>query len=331
MSHEINERDTQEGTEQAWHGLTLVKKVVQFAGSSLDWILERKPLFTEDGTKFHQDVIVASDDKLPVGNAVSGSYGIIQNHQLWETLVGGLDDCSVKYKVASIGSCANRTKVFISVELNEGKTFKVGNRQFDFYLNALSTHDGSGRAIFMDSSICTVCANTFGFNLNQFARKGKELRFSVKHSKHASMELTNVAEGIENLLSNRALFIAELDAMATKPVSQDQALFFSVGMLASEAAEESGKVATRTMNRAEELRNLFIKGKGNAGENRLDVFSAFTDLYTHASSGRGNQAQFVSSEFGSGKRMKDAAFTALASDSAFANAIKRGEELILVG
>jgi hypothetical protein len=330
MAHEINERDGQQGIFMAWHQLTDVRESIHFEESPLNWTLERKPLFLEDNTRFHQDAIVASDDGLPVGDAVSGSYGIIQNHQLWDTLVKGLDDCSVKYKVASIGSVCDRTKVFISIELNEGRTFHVGNRQFDFYLQALSTHDGSGRALFMDSSICTVCANTFGFNLSQFKEKGEKLRFAVKHTKNSSLELVNVAEGIENLVSNRALFVAELDKLGDKKVSQDQALMFSVGLLSSEAAEESGKISTRTMNRAEELRNLFLKGKGNSGENRLDLFSAFTDLYTHSSSGRGNKAQFVSSEFGAGQKMKERVFTSLVSDIAFDKAIKRGMELVMV-
>jgi hypothetical protein len=330
MSHEINERDAQQGIFQAWHGLTDVKEKITFEDSPLNWELVRVPLLLPNGDRFDQDAIVASDDDRPVGKAVSGSYGIIQNQQLWDTLISGLDDCSVKYKVASIGSVCDRTKVFISIELNEGKSFQVGNRTFEFYLNALSTHDGSGRAVFLDSSICTVCHNTFSMNLNQFSKSGAQLRFAVKHTKNASMSLANVAEGIENLVSNRALFVAELDKLADKPVNSDQALFFSVGLIASEAAEETGTISTRTMNRAEELQNLFKTGAGNSGQNRLDLFSAFTDLYTHSSSGRGNAAQFVSSEFGSGQKMKERAFASLTSDKQFADAIKRGEQMVLV-
>lgn len=330
MAHQIEDRDAQQGTFQAWHGLTDVVEKISFEKSPLNWQLHRVPLMLPNGEKFIQDAIVASDDNKAVGKAVSGSYGIIQNHQLWETLVKGLDDCSVKYKVASIGSVCDRTKVFISIELNEGKSFQVGNRTFEFYLNAISTHDGSGRAMFLDSSVCTVCANTFGFNLNQFSKKGAQLRFALKHTKNVSMHLMNVSEGIENLVSNRAAFIAELDTLGDKSTTSDQALFFSLGLLASEAAEEQGTVSTRLMNRAEELRNLFNNGAGNSGQNRLDLFSAFTDLFTHSSSGRGNKAQFVSSEFGSGQKMKERAFGALVSNAAFTKAVKRGEQLALI-
>jgi hypothetical protein len=219
--------------------------------------------------------------------------------------------------------------VFVSVELNEGSKFSVGHRNLEFHLNALSTHDGSGRAMFMDSSVCIVCANTFAFNVNQFAQKNKSIRFAIRHTKNSSLQLLSVAEGIENLISNRALFCASLDELGQHKVTEDQARFFSAGALAGAAADEKG-ISTRTLNATEELVALFRSGAGNRGENRLDLFSAFTDRYTHSHSGRGVQQQFVSSEFGSGQTMKDRVFHLLRSDDQFSKTVKRGEELILI-
>lgn len=333
MSHGIMKRDAQQGIKMAWHKLTDVVKEITFEGSPLNWLLERRPLFRKVGdeyVQYHQDEIVASDDQLPVGNAISGSYSVIQNITLWETLMKGLDDCSVPFQVASIGSVCDRTKVFISVELNEGSKFKVGNREFEFNLNSLSTHDGSGKALFMDSAICTVCQNTFGFNVNAFlADKKKAMRFAVRHTKNASLELLNVGEGIEGLISNRALFCAEMDAFGQKKVTEDEAHFFTTGMLAAESAEEKG-ISTRARNSAQEIVTLFKRGAGNQGENRLDLFSAFTDRYTHTHSGRDMQQQFVASEFGSGQNMKNRVFDALRDENEFAKAVKRGEQLMLV-
>jgi hypothetical protein len=314
------------GIKQAWHGLTIVEKEITFKGSPLDWTLERQPLLLPDGTRFHQDAIVCSDDGLPVGNAVSGSYGIIQNEQLFDTLLMGLQDASVKFKIASVGSVCDRSKVFISIELNEGKNFKVGDRDFEFNLNALSSHDGSGKAMFMDSSICIVCKNTFNFNVNQFNNNKSGIRFAVKHTKNSGIALENVAKGIEDVISNRALFCAELDKLGNQKVSKDQAHSFILGLIVPEASSE---VSTRTNNNSEEILDLFIKGPGNSGSNRLDLFSAFTDFYTHSHSGRGVEAQFVSSEFGSGQKMKDRAFHALSNSSTFENLKQRGSSLVL--
>ena len=326
MAHAIGTRDSQMGIKQAWHGLTIVEKEITFKGSPLDWTLERQPLLLPDGTRFHQDAIVCSDDGLPVGNAVSGSYGIIQNEQLFDTLLMGLQDASVKFKIASVGSVCDRSKVFISIELNEGKNFKVGDRDFEFNLNALSSHDGSGKAMFMDSSICIVCKNTFNFNVNQFNNKKGGIRFAVKHTKNSGIALENVAKGIEDVISNRALFCAELDKLGNQKVNKDDAHSFILGLIVPEASSE---VSTRTNNNSEEILDLFIKGPGNSGSNRLDLFSAFTDFYTHSHSGRGVEAQFVSSEFGSGQKMKDRAFHALSNSSTFDNLKKRGSSLVL--
>lgn len=338
MSHEILERDTQQGIEMAWHGLTQVVPEITFENSPLNWTLERRPLYrrviTPEGEEtyapYHQQEIVANDDQKPVGDAVGESYGVIQNSQLWDALMKGLEDCAVPFRVASIGSVCNRTKVFISVQLNEGAAFKIGNRDFQFFLNALSTHDGTGKALFMDSSICTVCANTFGFNVNAFVRDKKDaIRFAVRHTKNSGLHVINAGEGIENLISNRALFIAELDAMGQKKVTEDTALAFASGMIAATTAEDKG-ISKRAQNTSDQLVKLWRKGAGNKGENRLDLFSAFTDHYTHDHSGRGPQQQFVSSEFGSGQRMKERVFDALRDDDTFAETVKRGEQLILV-
>jgi len=332
MAHKIENRDAQMGTFQAWHGLTDVQQEITFEKSPLNWELERRPLFLStalDGSsvKFHQDAIVCSDDGLPIGNAVKGSYGIIQNKQLFDTLISGLEDCNVKFKVASIGSVCDRTKVFISIELNEGKTFMVGNRQFDFYLNAISTHDGSGKAMFLDSSICTVCANTFSFNVNAFSKKNQGIKFSVKHTKNSQVSLINVASGIEDLISNRALFCAELAELGHKSVNDSIAEQFLTGFIVPETAKD---FSTRSGNKVEEVFNLFKTGAGNSGENRLDLFSALTDYYTHSNTGKNIQAQFVSSEFGPSSKMKGRAFSALTSPGEFDRIVRLGSQLAMI-
>lgn len=334
MAHQINTRDAQQGIVMAWHGITDVQEEIHFDTSPLNWELERRPLFVSSPNgelvKFHQDAIVASDDQLPVGDAVSGSYGVIQNRELWDTLISGLDDSAVKFRVASIGSVCDRTKVFISIELNEGSKFMVGDREFQFNLNAMSSHDGSGKAMFMDSSICIVCANTYQFSVNEFVQnKNKALRFAVKHSKNGAAKLINVAEGIENLISNRAMFCAELDKLGQHGINESDAGRFILGAIASPKAEEAG-ASTRLINTQEALLGLWRNGAGNKGENRLDLFQAFTDHYTHSHSGRGAQAQFVSSEFGSGQRMKELVFGMLSNENAFAQALKRGEQIALL-
>jgi hypothetical protein len=178
----------------------------------------------------------------------------------------------------------------------------------------------------MDSSICIVCKNTFNFNVNQFNNNKSGIRFAVKHTKNSGIALENVAKGIEDVISNRALFCAELDKLGNQKVSKDDAHSFILGLIVPETSSE---VSTRTNNNSEEILDLFIKGPGNSGSNRLDLFSAFTDFYTHSHSGRGVEAQFVSSEFGSGQKMKDRAFHALSNSSTFDNLKKRGSSLVL--
>ena len=341
MSHDIGERDGQQGVEMAWHGLTDVVEKITFEGSPLNWELQRRKLtYTipdgENGEKvieFPSDAIVASDDLLPVGDqSVRQSYGIIQNRDIWNTLQDGLSESNIPFEVVSIGSVKDRTKVFISVKLNNGEDFKIGNREFKFILNALGAHDGSGKVLIMDSGICTVCANTYGFNVNQFYSEDGAIRFAAKHSKNGGLKLINVAKGIASLGKNRELFVLALDKFGDRKVTEAQALEFTIGLIAPESADGEEKIlSTRSHNIAEQIISLFKTGKGNDGENALDLFSAFTDYYTHESSGgRGKSAQFFSSEFGRGQVMKEKAFNHIADLDLFNKTVKKGANLLLL-
>jgi hypothetical protein len=123
------------------------------------------------------------------------------------------------------------------------------------------------------------------------------------------------------------LFCAELAELGHKSIKDSVVEQFLTGFVVPEAAQD---LSARSRNNVEEVFNLFKTGAGNSGENRLDLFSALTDYYTHSNSGRGMQAQFVSSEFGTGSKMKARAFSALTSPGEFERIVRRGSELALI-
>src|SRR5687767_14886815 len=113
MSHNIMERDSQTGHEQAWHGLTTViprETPIDAANCGICYPMAKQPTFLKmpDGS-FKEDGqfrIVSLDDSLPIGSAVGKDYVIIDNKN---RIDGALEVCA-KYggTIESVGTVSNR-------------------------------------------------------------------------------------------------------------------------------------------------------------------------------------------------------------------------------
>ena len=72
-----------------------------------------------------------------------------------------------------------------------------------------------------------------------------------------------------------------MDAMShletIKMESPSHAAYLSAAYLNGPDAPE---ISTRTFNRATEIRDLAVSGKGNAGKTRADLFNGFTEYFT---------------------------------------------------
>ena len=108
---------------------------------------------------------------------------------------------------------------------------------------------------------------------------------------------------IAQAVSSHADFGNDFLQLFSREVSQDHAKMIMYAFLST------AKLSTRVYNAVNEsIFPLFVSGKGNKGENLADVFSAFTDYYTHESAGGDDKMkQFVSSEFGNGATKKQEA------------------------
>jgi hypothetical protein len=153
-----------------------------------------------------------------------------------------------------------------------------------------------------NTNICTVCNNTFTYNLNN---KESDIDVRVYHRGNVEVKLTNIVEIIDAHLGSQAIFKAEFEKLMKKDIKLESArsLFAGWTLRNDDVKELSG----RGLNKVNRLTELFVKGAGNLGKNRADAFSAVTDFYTHESTRGGGQNagnQYVSSEFGLGRTSK---------------------------
>lgn len=350
MSHEITSIDRQQGLTQAWHKLTEILPSIDLLTSWLaSWDIRKAAMREENGdvSEFYR-LVCTDDPSIRIGNPVNESYGIVTNGDFLRTVSGAIREIPGA-KVASTGSVCGRSRIFVSVQLDELAEFKAAGRVFNPYLNFLSSHDQSAPFVVNTSNICTVCNNTFGMNLGGMSEgksasgkwgmnsasersdKGaKAVRFGLKHTKNVQDRLQNVPAMVDSFLGAQARFQVTMDQLAKAPISVDSANALFAGFV-SDGADLTVKPSARRVNQIGRLTELFSRGAGNRGENRADVFSAGTDYYSHESSGGANghiMRQVESSEYGTGAQTKRDLFNLLQDDDKVAKVIDTGRKVL---
>lgn len=318
MSHQILHFDSQFGREQAWHGLTIVNPELSlndpdfylktwdvkqatakfFCGSEEINFVTGGETDVDTETSAKMLYVPTEEGNLSVSGVYGDSYTPLTNEKFLSIICASLDASGLPYDVESCGSVFNRRRTFVSIPLHGLTKFESGEREFKAYLNFQNSFDGSCAFLANTSNICTVCNNTFTANL----REGGAL---IKHTKNMLDRLENLPEVIAEAINVQKEFSNDFLRLHSLEVSTDHANMLAVSFLAS------GKLSTRAYNMSERIVELFKSGRGNSGKTYADLFSAFTDYYSHESAGENPDKQFVSSEFGSGASKKREAMSFL--------------------
>ena len=327
MGHRIEKRDKQQGRHMAWHNLTEIVTDLDLDNNVLrrGWDIEEVPLITADGKGTPFKILVGSDDKEVIGKPFANTYKPISNEVFLEMIKEATRDIN-GIKVESVGSVCNRGRVFVSLSLKDTKNFKVGYREFEEFLNFGNAHDQSSVLWVNNTNTCTVCNNTFSYNL---AVDDSPIDARIHHKGDVEFKLTNMAEIIDAHLSSQALFKAEFERLMNIDIKVDDARSLFTGW--SIRNDQEKELTSRGLNKVNRLTELFVKGAGNMGKNRADAFSAVTDFYTHESTRGGGAnvgSQFVSSEFGLGRAAKQNFWDVIRNDNDVADYIKSGSKAL---
>jgi hypothetical protein len=252
------------------------------------------------------------------------SYKAISNEKFLDLVSDAMKKLP-KAKIESIGSVCNRGKVFVTVSLDGKSNYKVGDREFKDYLNFGNAHDQSSKLWINNTNTCTVCDNTFTYNLNdKSAMVG-----SAVHRGDIELKLADLSNVVDDFLGTQADFRQKFNNLLKKKISDKKAQSLFTGFLMRNNPKEG--LSTRCLNTVDSLNTLFKKGAGNRGENYADAFSAVTDYYTHNSTrgkGKNRLNQYVSSEFGLGRMNKQSFWTVINNDDLANRTIERGTKLL---
>jgi hypothetical protein len=158
-----------------------------------------------------------------------------------------------------------------------------------------------------------------------------QVAFLRKHSKNLKASLPEIGNMVDKAIGVQAEFILELEKLANIPCAQSKAEKIYTGFVSPPEAE---KLSSRGRGIVDSLLSLFVRGKGNSGENMADLFSGATDYYSHESAGENRWKQFVSSEFGAGSNRKQEFWRACQPDkdgeySGLTKLENRGEKILM--
>lgn len=325
MGHRIEKRDKVQGREMHWHQLTEIDINLNLGKNWLtEWDIVTRRLQL-DGVDTAFNILVGSDDGEVIGKPFADSYKPITNKEfltLIKESIAGIKGA----RVDSIGSICNRGRVFVSISLKDSSSYKIGKRQFKDFLNFGNGHDQSCVLWVNNTNICTVCNNTFTYNLNA---EDSEIDVRVFHKGDVELKLVNVAEIIDAHLGSQAMFKAKFEKLLEVEMRAEEARNMFAGWTLRNDKEKI--MSTRGMNKVNRLTDLFLTGKGNEGKNRADAFSAVTDYYTHESTRNAAEnvgKQYVSSEFGLGRMAKQNFWNAITDNDAVASYVKVGQKAL---
>ena len=212
-----------------WHGLgTPVQEsptsadALKIAG--LDWKVEAKPIYTNDGIKIPGYVANTRDSDNSVLGVVTEKYKIVQNEDAFaftDSLIGG----DVRYETA--GSLRNGKSTFLLAKLPDTK---ILDDAFGQYLCFTNTHDGSGAVKVMMTPVRVVCNNTLNLALNTTKRMWTCKHMgSMKDKLHEAEETLGFAHKyMDNLsvvaerLANVSLRDEEIQAIVAELFPMDE-------------------------------------------------------------------------------------------------------------
>lgn len=291
--------------EKPWHGFG--KKVDQaltsadaIAAASLDWQVEKKKLFLENGVEVPGTFANVRADNGVVLGTVGAQYTVLQNKEAFL-----ISDAIVGVKEAmyhTAGALGKGQRVWMLLKV-PGYIRVVGDDVTEKFLLLSNSHDGSAAVEIMFTPIRVVCQNT----LNE-ALSGAKNKFKIRHTVNMGLRI----EDARTALGFANKYFGLFEEVAQK-MSQTK---FDAKMLET-YAKESGilpneeKLSGRASNILEELSALLENGKGASMAGvRGTVWGAYNAVAEYVDHKRGsdNEKRSISLLYGSGSRIKQEAF-----------------------
>jgi phage/plasmid-like protein (TIGR03299 family) len=192
--------------EKPWHGLGVkVDHALCSADAlriaQLDWEIEGKPVFTENGTKINGYFANTRSSDGRVMGIVGSRYSIVQNRDAFE-FTDNLIGEGITYETA--GSLNGGRRIWMLGKMPE--RYIVGDK-VEPYIVFTNTHDGTGAVRVCMTPIRVVCNNTLNAAIS-----GAKRSWSAPHRGDVSAKLEEARQTLE--LADQ--YLTKLDEVADR-------------------------------------------------------------------------------------------------------------------
>lgn len=209
--------------EPAWHGLGIVldeypgrDEAKRLAGHDFR-ILERQIQtvpYDESGQR-HNPIVLPKHKALlndktnePLG-VVGIDYGVVQNDTLWDIVDAMANEPDVHYETAGILN--GGAVLWVLVRLTEPIQVPGDNSLIHRYVQASTTHDGSGACRADSLDVRTVCWNTYQQGIGHAEAAGTSYVF--RHTKSVMDRVDEARKAIRGARETRQSFLELAEAL----------------------------------------------------------------------------------------------------------------------
>lgn len=222
--------------------------------AGLNWNVETKPLFLDNGLQAPANAVVRSDKDAILG-VVGKDYKPLQNINAFKFFDSFIESNQAQYETA--GSLRDGKRVWVLAKINAQTDVVKGNDILERYVLLSNSHDGTTAVRAGFTNIRVVCANTLA--VSHSSANSRLIR--VRHGRNVNENLEKIAE-IMNL-ANREFeatleqykFLANREINAT-----DLEKYIKMVMVGDKKIENNPEAGSRILNK---IIPLFEKGRGN--------------------------------------------------------------------
>lgn len=305
------------GKEASVNGVTVQvpsrvssREAMRLAG--LDWQVETRPVFLENGMQISDfRSVVRTDNNEPLG-MVKNSYEVLQNEECFDICDSVAGEGGAEFEAAG---ALNGGRTVFAIMRMPGEIVMPGDDVVEKKLLFITSHDGTSMTRMIPFMWRLFCANQFA----GIIRKGRSEGVSVRHTRNAQMRLREASKMLG--LANKYFddFAAAAGQLQKRTIVEKEMQQFLQDMF---PAKNEASVHTRTKNNRQALLELFLEGSGqhgnpNAYGTAWGAFNAVTEYVDHHRNTRTTnqeereELRFKSAWFESGHAMKQKAFDLL--------------------
>lgn len=274
MSHEVE--TIAYTNEVPWHGLGFhkaggwknVKSLIKDA--KIDWQIERKPIFTADGTEIKGFASLTRDSDGKIMDIVGARYIPTQNEDAFSFFHEFVEAGNAHLETA--GSLKGGRVVWGLAKLDKGFELK-GNDKVNGYLLCVCPHEQGKSLLFKTTAVRVVCQNTLSMALGKGGtewRMGHRTAFDGVKVEEAKKALGVARDQIDEFESN----VRKLQKLK---FTEDKVIDFLGPIFGSEVKGSDNK-------RMKQLIDIYENAPGAQPGNAYGVLNAVTYYTDHVAS-----------------------------------------------